>query len=169
MNWDAIAAVAELLGAVGVIASLVYLAGQLRSAGGQARQAAIQSVVNQMNNVWTHLATERGNANLWARGSKGFSNLEDETEILQFSALLLSIFRPYEEIFHYWKEGRVEDWTWESISTQCQSLMGAPGFKQWWERRNSWFSTAFRDHVAATLAEIPEYQRFVDERPSGDA
>ena len=30
MNWDAIGAIAELLGAVGVIASLVYLAGQIR-------------------------------------------------------------------------------------------------------------------------------------------
>ncbi len=30
MNWDAIGAIAELLGAVGVIASLVYLATQIR-------------------------------------------------------------------------------------------------------------------------------------------
>jgi hypothetical protein len=30
MNWDAIGAIAELLGAIGVIASLVYLAGQIR-------------------------------------------------------------------------------------------------------------------------------------------
>ncbi len=30
MNWDAIGAIAELLGAIGVIASLVYLAAQIR-------------------------------------------------------------------------------------------------------------------------------------------
>ncbi len=30
MNWDAIGAIAELFGAVGVIASLVYLAVQIR-------------------------------------------------------------------------------------------------------------------------------------------
>jgi len=32
MNWDAVAAVAELLGAVGVIGSLVYVATQVRHA-----------------------------------------------------------------------------------------------------------------------------------------
>ena len=32
MNWDAIGAIAELLGAIGVIASLVYLATQIREA-----------------------------------------------------------------------------------------------------------------------------------------
>ena len=30
MNWDAIGAIAELLGAIGVIASLIYLATQVR-------------------------------------------------------------------------------------------------------------------------------------------
>ena len=30
MNWDAIGAIAELLGAIGVIASLIYLATQIR-------------------------------------------------------------------------------------------------------------------------------------------
>ena len=30
MNWDAVGAIAELLGAIGVIASLVYLATQIR-------------------------------------------------------------------------------------------------------------------------------------------
>ena len=31
MNWDAIGAIAELLGAIGVIASLLYLARQMRN------------------------------------------------------------------------------------------------------------------------------------------
>ena len=31
MNWDAVGAIAELLGAIGVIGSLIYLATQVRS------------------------------------------------------------------------------------------------------------------------------------------
>jgi hypothetical protein len=38
MNWDAIGAVAELLGAIGVIASLVYLATQIRQSREQTSQ-----------------------------------------------------------------------------------------------------------------------------------
>jgi len=38
MNWDAIGAIAELLGAVGVIASLVYLATQIRQSREQLSQ-----------------------------------------------------------------------------------------------------------------------------------
>ncbi len=38
MNWDAIGAIEELLGAVGVIASLVYLATQIRQSRDQMSQ-----------------------------------------------------------------------------------------------------------------------------------
>lgn len=161
MNWEAIAAVAGLLGAIGVIASLVYLAGQVRSTGDQARQAAIQSVVNQMNNVWTQMATEKAYAEIWVRGSKGLSNLNDETDGVQYSALMLSIFRPFEEIFQYRKVGRVDDWTWESISSQCYALMGTPGFGQWWEMRGSWFSSSFQEHIEEILEGLPAYRRWL--------
>ena len=96
MNWDAIAAAAELLAALGVVISLIYLAGQVRGSLNQARQSAIQSLVNQMNNVWTGIAANREHADIWVRGSKGVAELHDETEGVQFSAFLLSIFRPYE-------------------------------------------------------------------------
>ena len=38
MNWEAIGAVAELLAAIGVIVSLVYLASQIRHSREQMRQ-----------------------------------------------------------------------------------------------------------------------------------
>ena len=171
MNWEAIAAVAELLGAVGVIASLIYLARQLRSTGSQARQAALQSVVNQMNGYWTQMASERSISEVFARGSKGLSHLESEADKLQFSAVMFSIFRPYEEIFHYRNNGMVEDWTWESISGQCHALMGTQGFAEWWAQRGDWFSKAFREHITATLGTIPAYRGWTDgnrtEPPAG--
>ena len=80
MNWDAIAATAELLAALGVIGSLVYLAGQVRGSLNQARQSAIQSLVNQMNNVWTRLSADEIQADIWVRGSKGVAALSGENE-----------------------------------------------------------------------------------------
>ncbi len=49
MNWDAIGAIAELLGAVGVIASLIYLATQIRQSHEQMNQntAALRTTSRQ--------------------------------------------------------------------------------------------------------------------------
>lgn len=161
MDWQALAAIAELLGAIGVIASLVYLAGQVRSSGNQARQAAIQSVANKMSTVWNQLAAET-TGDLWVRGSMGTPNLANETERVRFSAFLFSLFQPYEELFHYWQRGLVDEWTWESHSSVCHALMGTPGFADWWEMRGDWFSSAFQDHISATLETIPAYRRFAE-------
>lgn len=164
MSWDAIAAVAELVGAAGVILSLVYLAGQVRSSGSQARQAAIQSVVNKMNDVWNTMASA-STADLWTRGSKGMDHLDGESERVQFSALMLSIFRPYEEIYHYRRDGLVDDWTWESISSVCHALMGTPGWRDWWSHREVWFSSEFREHIARGR-DSAAYDRLVGGRGS---
>jgi len=51
MNWDAIGATAELLGAVGVIASLVYLATQIRQSRDQIRTATYQQIFENLEAV----------------------------------------------------------------------------------------------------------------------
>ncbi len=46
MNWDALGAIAELLGAVGVIASLFYVASQIRRNSGALEASTNQAVAD---------------------------------------------------------------------------------------------------------------------------
>jgi len=55
MSWEAIGAIAELLGAVGVIASLVYLGTQIRD-GQRALRASTYQQFRQGNRVTLNLA-----------------------------------------------------------------------------------------------------------------
>ena len=48
MNWEALAATAELLGALGVLASLVYLGLKIRQNTGWLRQQAFQLSTNEI-------------------------------------------------------------------------------------------------------------------------
>ena len=56
MNWDAIGAIAELLAAIGVVASLIYLATQIRHSREQTQQntKAIEAQV-----AWAHFGATR--------------------------------------------------------------------------------------------------------------
>ena len=49
MNWEAVGAAAELLGAIGVIASLLYLATQIRQSTRTARDTALRAMVTGVN------------------------------------------------------------------------------------------------------------------------
>ena len=150
MNWTAIGATGELLGAIGVIASLLYLARQMRSAAADARRVAAQAVLAKLNASYQGVSANHQLADVFSRGSANLSALSPE-EATQFSALLLSFVRPYEELLYYKRVGAVEDWVWESVELVILPQMTTPGGLEWWAKRRSWFTSAFQAHVANVL------------------
>ncbi len=157
MNWDAIGAIAELLGAIGVIASLLYLARQMRNGAADARRAAehgrraaAQSVFSKMNTVFETMAPNPQLADVFNRGMANLSVLSSE-EVVQFSSVMFNIVRPYEELLHYKRAGVVEDWVWESVEAMVLPVLAAPGPLEWWAKRESWFTSAFQAHIGNVL------------------
>ena len=76
MNWEAIAAVAEALGAAGVIVSLLYLSVQIRANTRTVKNASYQAVVNSINDWGAKVSTNRETAEIWIRGSESFAELD---------------------------------------------------------------------------------------------
>jgi hypothetical protein len=143
-----VGALGEILGAIGVILSLVYLAGSVRSSAKASKQAAAQSVLKQVNELLYGIAFELGGAEVWGRGNQGFEHLTNDEERLKVSAIWLILVRLYEEIYYYWKDDAIDDWAWQSVRGPVRQVMATPGFRDWWEVRGEWFSAEFRDYLA---------------------
>ena len=151
MNWTAIGASGELLGAIGVIASLLYLARQMRRGAADARRAAAQAVFTKMNTAFQTTSASPQLADVFVRGTASLSALSPE-ESIQFSSLLLTLTRPYEELLHYKRAGAVEDWVWESVELLIVRLLTTHGGLEWWSKRRSWFTPSFQAHVGTILS-----------------
>jgi len=71
MNWEALGAVAELLGAIGVIATLVYLSAQIRHNNDQLRGAATTAVYEYQRTLTEMLSADRelydGKVSYWLK------------------------------------------------------------------------------------------------------
>ena len=52
MNWEAISAIGEILGAAGVIITLAYLAAQIRQNTKVSRGATRQDLAGQLPPIW---------------------------------------------------------------------------------------------------------------------
>ena len=150
MNWTAIGATGELLGAIGVIASLLYLARQMRRAAADQRRAAAQAVFTKMNTVYESVSANPQLADVFMRGTANLSALSP-AEATQFSALLVGFVRSYEEILHYKRAGAVGDWVWESVELVVLPTLATPGGLEWWAKRRSWFTSVFQAHIASVL------------------
>jgi hypothetical protein len=151
LNWTAIGAVAELLGALGVIVSLAYLANQVRSAGELGQQEAARSVMTKLNSTMEYLASGYDKSDVWVRGSSGLVNLKDEAEVVQFSAFLTTFFRTYEELHFYRKAG--VDWDWSGFESQVRATMAAPGVREWWASRSHFLSHELRTALTPYLTD----------------
>jgi hypothetical protein len=131
MNWDALGAIGEIVGAAGVIVSLLYLASQVRSNSRQLRHAG----------------------DVWTRGLSGLDALRDDEELVRFSSMLLQAFWAYEEVLHYHQTGDIEEWAWTHAKAPVENFMRTPGFQEWWRLRKDWFSEDFQEFVDASMPE----------------
>jgi hypothetical protein len=148
MNWDALGAVGEIVGAAGVIVSLLYLASQVRNNSRQLRHASAQAVLDKLNGLISQLAFTAGAGDIWTRGLSGLDALKDDEELVRFSSMLLQAFWTYEEVFHYRKDGVIEDWAWTHAKAPLEHFMRTPGFREWWEHRKGWFGGDFQEFVS---------------------
>jgi hypothetical protein len=78
MNWDAIGAVAELLGAIAVIASLIYLGLQIRASTYQSRAQLFQQVTSEQARVSDAITSEAESYAVWLKMYRGEPLADDE-------------------------------------------------------------------------------------------
>jgi hypothetical protein len=151
MNWEAIGAVGEAVGAAGVIISLLYLAVQIR---GDARAKRIgttheQSVASR--EVLLSIADNPGLADLFVRGLNDFPSLAG-ADLSRFSALLAHMCRMWEDQFFQWSEGHFDSRVWHALEASVDDIFAFPGVQGWWKTRAHWFSDEFRSLIEDKIA-----------------
>ncbi len=133
MNWDAIGAVAELLGAIGVIGSLLYLARQIHSANQAAAVQAKFESTRLMTNYLDTLIQHPELAELMERGQRNRDSLSRE-EYIRFSNMALKAFYYFSASYFQFKIGtlRADDWH-EQLSIIDYWIKG-PATHLWWNK-----------------------------------
>ena len=103
MNREAIGAVGEMLGAIGVIVTLGYLAVQIRQNTRSVRASSYHAVVTNLSNLAADMGRDAPVADLFVRGVSDLQALSP-TEQGQFAFLCLSVFRNYENLFYHFNQ-----------------------------------------------------------------
>jgi len=153
LDWTVVGAIGEILGAAGVIFSLLYLGRQIRSASIQERRSRYEAALD-MSVAWSQsLSTDADLAGVTLRGMLQGPDSLDPDERLRFYAGLLTPFRAYERVAHYWAEGAVDDWGKDIFDRVFRDLLSLPGIRQYWADRRHWFSPLAQTSIDALVAE----------------
>jgi hypothetical protein len=138
MDWGAISATAEILGAVGVIVSLLYLAAQIRQnthqldeVGRSQRLESLNEVANRFTH-WRELVTVNGEvASIWRRGQASLKNL-NEDELVQFENLAIEMFWCFGMLYFYRAEGAIGVLPEDVTRSNLRLMANSPGVREWW-------------------------------------
>ena len=71
MNWEAIGAIGELAGAIAVVATLFYLARQIRQSNAQGRRGELSATLQQISVARMAIAQDEDLAELILKGRAG--------------------------------------------------------------------------------------------------
>ena len=107
MNWEMLSAIGQVVAAVGVIPSLIYLAVQIRQQNKERRRAGINILTTQWGELVKTGQESRDFAELFLRGIQSFQNL-DAPDKLRFSAFFTRFTRNAEGMFIYYRDGALE-------------------------------------------------------------
>lgn len=155
MNWEAVGAVADSIGAAGVIISLIYLAVQIRSQVQDNRITSQNDIAQQLNSTYGDIASDSELAAIFDRGIHNFESLE-HVELIRFSMYMNRWFRIIEVLLTQYQRGRVEESFWSGIDVGMRELCKYPGVQTWWKNRQKIFSEAMRKYVeSVTSSEDP--------------
>ena len=145
MNWNAIGALGETIGAIAVIISLIYLALQIRA---QTREARLQSSY-QMTEAFREAISSLQDSQRAKVAIKALENIDslEDWERLQFNAIAQRYLRVWEQAHYQFTEGHLDPQLWESIHETYVDLMGEKAIQAVWEVRRHAYRQSFRNYV----------------------
>ena len=172
MNWDAMGALGEIVGALAVVLSLVYLAVQVRENTRALRRAATGEAVAAVRE-WSHRLIDNPSINqLFRKGLEGMENLSAD-ERARFVALLFNFFKTFEHLHYQYAEGGLDPEVWVGWEHVGRAYLTTSGGQQLYGERRQCFNPKFQDWLDAlvpdteykTLGQLAEHPPFSAAQP----
>jgi hypothetical protein len=95
VNWDAVGAIAEILGGLTVVATVIYLAMQIRQIKDQTDRSTLHHVIDGVKDFTSSIAESDELASIIVRERASYSSLPD-VERLRFESSYLSLLNVLE-------------------------------------------------------------------------
>jgi hypothetical protein len=134
MNWEAIGAIGETLGSLVVIASVIYLALQLRQTNDISRFNTAKELLSRFNEINSHLVSDESLRRLLCKEDQ--LTPEEEEQLYAFTNLMINVWLSVQEARN---AGQVDETLFEAMIRDVDVILERwpltkPRIEQWLER-----------------------------------
>jgi hypothetical protein len=152
MNWDAIGAVGELVGAAAVVVTLLFLIKQIRSNSALVENSTLQAASDGIGD-WARQLTENPDLyRIYRAGLIDDSSLSKEERGL-FDLILFQGFHANSSAFLQHRNGGSSQKHLDSLLAVFEATFNTPGGRASWERQKHMLDPDFQTGVENRIAQ----------------
>ncbi|MFT4799239.1 hypothetical protein [Congregibacter sp.] len=161
-NWDIVGAIAEVVGALGVLMTLAYLAIQIRDNTRSLQAASLESVLNgPRDRYFLPMASDSDMADIYARGLNSLENL-DEKEVRRFFYMMYEQLFQLQQVMHLRERELIPEVDYEAWLAYTATLLRSPGGAAMWPHCEKVITPTVSNLVNKAIAENPDGPSFID-------
>lgn len=153
MDIITLAAWGEFLGGIAVVASLIYLASQIRQNSRFLEASIADTRLKSLNEGAVLVVQDADVARIYWDGIANRSSLP-EADRRRFDPLLTIVFQGQRENYKYYRDGMISRETWEGYEQGLRWQLQQPGVREWWREWNRVLPLEFRDFVEGLIREV---------------
>ena len=150
MTLEQYAYLGSIVSALGVIATVIYTAIQIRNNTLAVRASAFQEVVDSFASISFEIGKDQSLTELFLRAGRDAGALSD-TERTQYDFILLSFLRRAESLYFQTESRTLRDTHWAGIRASIEWVMSSPGARTRWKA----IEHRFNPHFAAFIGGLP--------------
>ena len=165
MNWEIVAAIGEILGALGVITSLVYLSIQIRKSDETARAQSLQSILDgHRDRTLVPMYTHPEFADLVAKGLTDLDLLSDNQK-RQFHSYVTEIVLQMQQVMQLHDRGLVPKVDFDAWMSFTGGIIKSPGGAAIWGHMQLTVTPTVRGLINDHITDNPEAPSFIETVP----
>jgi hypothetical protein len=150
MSLEQLSYLAQVIGALAVVASLFYVGFQIKRNTSAVRSATAQAIHNNYGDWYMTLMGDADLNRIAIKGLKDYSSL-DEVEKARFIETFMAFISFSQNAFYQWQEKALSPWLWAGWELLTMNLLAAPGGKEFWKERGYVFGHEYRDYVEKVI------------------
>lgn len=143
--------VAEILGAVAVIVSLIYVGYQVNVNTSAIRSAAANDASVAMQTWYLKMGSNRQSSDMWFDAMTSPEPLATHDEF-QFMMMMHAVLLGMQNSYLLSREGTIDVEFREGITIAIVAVKDLPGMRRFWRQRKGFFHSGFAEYVDGLLA-----------------
>ena len=145
-----LADLAQVVGALGVIISLVYVALEVGQNTQALKAATFQEMAAQSVEIGLRAVDDPEYGDFFIKAALTPDSL-NELEDLRWNALLGGTFRQFENVHYQFSIGMLEPRMWKGYSAVITRFASTPGSKRWWAANREFYNEEFALYIDGVI------------------